>query len=45
MQIKKLAYTILSVLALIIVVLGMIFAWKAYDNENNNTNQNNTLNK
>lgn len=44
MQENKILYTILSVIALIIVVIGMIFAWKSYDNENNNINENNTLN-
>ena len=45
MQENKILYTILSVIALIIVVVGIVFAWKAYDDElNNNVNENNTLN-
>ena len=38
MRENKLLYTILSVIALIIVVIGIVFAWRAYDNENNNLN-------
>ena len=41
MQKDKVIYTILSVLALILVVVGIVFAWKSYydgiNNENNNT--------
>jgi len=43
MQENKILYTIISVIALIIVVIGIIFAWRAYDNENN-IKENNTLN-
>ena len=43
MQKDGLLYTILSVLALIIVVVGIVFAWQAYNNEISNINENNTL--
>jgi len=44
MQKDRILYTILSVIALIIVVIGIVFAWQAYNEENNNINENNTLN-
>lgn len=44
MQKDGILYTILSVIALIIVVVGIVFAWQAYNDENNNLNENNTLN-
>ena len=43
MQKNEVLYTILSVLALILVVVGIVFAWKAYNDEKNNLNENNTL--
>lgn len=45
MQKEKIIYTIFSVIALIIVVVGTVFAWLAWDKENNNVNENNTLEK
>ena len=44
MQKERILYTILSVIALIIVVVGIVFAWRAYNIEKNNINENNTLN-
>ena len=44
MQKERILYTILSVIALIIVVVGIVFAWQAYNIEKNNINENNTLN-
>lgn len=44
MQKERILYTILSVIALIIVVVGIVFAWQAYNTEKNNMNENNTLN-
>lgn len=32
---NKVLYTILSVLALIVVVVGIVFAWQSYNNESN----------
>lgn len=43
MKEKNILYTILSILALIIVIVGIVFAYKAYDNENK-IQENNTLN-
>lgn len=40
MQENKLLYTIMSVLALILVIVGIVFAWHAYDTEKNNEKEN-----
>lgn len=40
MQKERIFYTILSVIALIIVIVGIIFAWRAYDTEKNNDKEN-----
>lgn len=42
MQKNNIAYTIFSVIALIIVIVGIVFAWRSWDNERN-MNENNTL--
>lgn len=44
MKDKNILYTVLSVFALIIVVIGIVFAYKSWDGEKNNNNENNTLN-
>lgn len=41
MEKHRILYTVLSVIALIIVVIGIVFAWQAYNNEKNIIN--NTL--
>lgn len=43
MKEKNIFYTILSVISLIIVVVGIVFAYKTWNSEKNN-NENNTLN-
>ena len=43
MQENKLLYTILSVSALIIVIIGIAFALMEWNNKNNNIDENNTL--
>ena len=43
MRENNVLYTIFSVIALIIVVTGIVFAWFAYNEENNIVNKNNTL--
>ena len=40
MQKERIFYTILSVIALIIVIVGIIFAWRAYDIEKNSDKEN-----
>lgn len=40
---KNILYTVLSVLALVIVIIGIVFAYVAWDKEKQNINKNNTL--
>jgi len=40
MQENKLLYTIMSVFALILVIVGIVFAWHAYDIEKNKEKEN-----
>ena len=44
MKEKYILYTILSVLALIIVIIGIVFAYQAWSTEKQNNKENNTLN-
>jgi len=37
-------YTILSVLALIVVIIGIVFAYQSWNTGKQNTKENNTLN-
>ena len=40
MQENKLLYTIMSVFALILVIVGIVFAWRAYDIEKDKEKEN-----
>ena len=44
MKKEGLIYTIFSVLALIIVIIGIVFAWKSWNDEKYINKENNTLN-